>query len=164
MKRIINILIALQTGVIKNENEVINYKWTFASEVTQYNPYGQEIENRDALGRYSSALFGYNYRFPLAVASNTAYNELAYDGFEDYDFSNCGLSAHFNYQGALNENNITITNKYFHTGTKSIRVAPKDNAENNAEPRKAVVRKKVISCDDQNTSSQKNKKAIRTIK
>lgn len=139
-------------------------KWTFASEVTQYNPYGQEIENKDALGRYSSALYGYNFRFPLAVASNTAYNELAYDGFEDYDFSNCGLSAHFNYQGALNENNITITNKYFHTGTKSIRVAPKDNAGNNAEPRKAVVRKKVISCDDQNTSSQKNKKAIRTIK
>lgn len=139
-------------------------KWTFASEVTQYNPYGQEIENVDALGRHSSAFYGYNFKFPLAVASNTAYNELAYDGFEDYDFSNCGLSAHFNYQGALNENNITITNKYFHTGTKSIRVAPKDNAANNALPRKAIVRKKVISCDDPSTSSQKNRKAIRIIK
>lgn len=148
----------------KNSNEVINYKWTFASEVTQYNPYGQEIENRDALGRYSSALFGYNYRFPLAVASNTAYNELAYDGFEDYSFSNCDLSAHFNYQGALDENNITVTSKFSHTGTKSIRIAPKESADTNSKPRKAVVRKKVVSCEDLSSSTQKNKKAIRTKK
>jgi hypothetical protein len=145
----------------KNTTDITEHKWTFASEVTQYNPFGQEVENKDALNRFSSALYGYNYRFPLAVASNTKYSELAFDGFEDYNFSNCEALAHFNFQGALDENNITLSNNYFHTGTKSIRVAPKNGTE---ASRKAVIKKKVVSCNDPSTATQRNKKAIRTNK
>ncbi|MGV7108069.1 hypothetical protein [Flavobacterium sp. U410] len=134
-------------------------KWTFASEVTQYNPYGQEVENRDALNRYSSALYGYNYRFPLAVASNTKYRELGYDGFEDYDFSTCDSLSHFGFEGSLDANNIKVSNSYSHTGRKSLRVAPSSD-ENG---RSALLSKKIISCGA-NATTTKQGKAKRTIK
>jgi len=116
-----------------------NYdRWTFASQVTQYNPAGQEVENKDALNRYSSALYGYNNRFPVAVASNTKYSELASDGFEDYNFSNCGNTSHFDFQGQLKTNEVSITDKQSHTGKKSLKVAPNQ---------KAIVKKQVITCN-----------------
>lgn len=115
-----------------------NYdRWTFASQVTQYNPAGQEVENKDALNRYSSALYGYNNRFPVAVASNTKYSELASDGFEDYDFSQCGNTSHFDFQAQLKTNNVSITDKQSHTGRKSLKVAPNQ---------KAVLKKQVVNC------------------
>jgi hypothetical protein len=112
-------------------------KWTFASQVTQYNPYGQEVENKDALNRYSSALYGYNNRFPVAVASNTKYSELASDGFEDYDLSECGTSSHFDFQGQLKVNEVSVSTKQSHTGRKSLKIEPS---------KKAVVKKQVVSC------------------
>lgn len=57
--------------------------WTFASQVTKYSSYGMELENKDALNRYSSALYGYNNTLPIAVASNTEHRQLYYNGFED---------------------------------------------------------------------------------
>ncbi|MDW8850105.1 hypothetical protein SD960_08390 [Flavobacterium sp. MMLR14_040] len=115
-----------------------NYdRWTFASQVTQYNPAGQEVENKDALNRYSSALYGYNNRFPVAVGSNTKYSELASDGFEDYDFSTCGNASHFDFQAQLKINDVSITDKQSHTGKKSLKVAPNQ---------KAVIKKQVVNC------------------
>lgn len=61
-----------------------NPRWSFVSEITQYSPYGFELENRDALSINSSALYGYSNSLPTAVGANSAYMELAYDGFEDY--------------------------------------------------------------------------------
>ncbi|TGD56851.1 hypothetical protein [Flavobacterium humi] len=132
-------------------------KWTFASEISQYNPYGQEVENRDALNRYSSAHYGFNYKFPLAVASNTQYKELAYDGFEDYAGNVCDKSAHFNFNGkdGLKENEVIISDKQSHTGRYSIRVSP---------GKKATITKKVVTCAPQNGTSRTIKKAIRTKK
>jgi len=112
-------------------------KWTFASQVTQFSPYGQEVENKDALNRYSSALYGYNNRFPVAVASNTKYSELASDGFEDYDLANCGVSSHFDFQGQLKLNEVSVSNKQSHTGRKSLKIEPS---------KKAVVKKQVVTC------------------
>jgi hypothetical protein len=112
-------------------------KWTFASQVTQFSPYGQEVENKDALNRYSSALYGYNNRFPVAVGSNAKYSELAYDGFEDYDLSNCGVSSHFDFQGQLKLNEVSVSTKQSHTGRKSLKIEPS---------KKAVVKKQVVSC------------------
>lgn len=112
-------------------------RWTFASEVTQYNPTGQEVENKDALKRYSSALYGYNNRFPVAVASNTKYTELASDGFEDYDLSNCGDASHFDFQAQLKTNKVSVTDQQSHTGRKSLKIAPTE---------KALIKKRVVSC------------------
>lgn len=132
------------TKWVKNETNAA--KWTFASEVTQYNPFGQEVENKDALkpnSRYSSALFGYNNRFPIAVASNTKYSEIAYDGFEDYDFSDCGSKSHFNYESALVPYEASISDKQAHTGKRSIKVATAKGVD---RPREIVIKKKITNC------------------
>ena len=99
--------------------------WTYASEVTQYSPYGAELENKDALNRYSAAQYGYNYTLPIAVASNSAYKEIGFDGFEDYGFTqNVDENTpndHFNFKKALN-NGVTLTTETAHTGRHSIKV------------------------------------------
>lgn len=99
--------------------------WTWSSEVTKYTPFGNEVENRDALGRYSAAIFGYNHSLPIAVASNARYQEIAYDGFEDYSFldSTSCILAHFNYFDDRLERSTT----YAHTGLYSMRVAAGDS-------------------------------------
>lgn len=144
----------LENGLWKITSDVED-KWQFASQVSQVNPYGQEIENKDALDRASSAMYGYNYRFPLAVASNSMYKEMGYDGFEDYIFSNCATSAHFNFMESLDENKITVSSNQAHTGRKSLRVAPKETA-------KFV--KKIVTCtgtvSPTNTAPKNAKKTI----
>lgn len=125
---------ALKKWVINTGNK---QKWTYASEVSQYNPFGFELENKDALNRYSSALYGYNFKFPVAVASNTRYSELAYDGFEDYGFSVCDTTSHFDFSGSLVPNKISISSGQAHSGRKSLKIAPKN---------KAVVTKRIVPC------------------
>lgn len=123
-------------------NTAVNLeKWTYASEVSQYNPFGFELENKDALNRYSSALYGYNFRFPVAVASNTKYRELAFDGFEDYDFNACDVTSHFSFKGQLEENKVSISSNQAHSGRKSLKVAPKT---------RAVVKKQIVRCTTPN--------------
>jgi hypothetical protein len=58
--------------------------WRKMNTITRYNPFSYEIENQDILGRYSSALYGYNGNLSVAVAANAAENEIAYNGFEEY--------------------------------------------------------------------------------
>lgn len=93
--------------------------WTFVNQVTIFSPYGVELENKDAIGRYSSADFGYNYSLPKAVAANAQYRETGFDGFEDYDFSNCG-TPHFSFPNYAA--NVVTTQS--HSGRRSIQVAP----------------------------------------
>ena len=93
-------------------------KWTFASEVSKYSATGAEVENKDALNRYSSAQYGYNYTLPTAVASNNRYRDMGFDGFEDY----------FNYQGNENQHfrsqvKAYVSSEEAHTGKYSFKVA-----------------------------------------
>ncbi len=92
--------------------------WTFVSEVSRYSPYGFEMENKDALGRYSAASYGYNNSFPIAVGANTKYTELGFDGFEDYGFDGCGENGHFNFKGLGG----TLESGKAHTGKFSMKV------------------------------------------
>ncbi|UMY66244.1 MULTISPECIES: hypothetical protein [unclassified Flavobacterium] len=100
--------------------------WEFASEVTLVNPYGPEIENRDALGRYSSAQYGYGYQLPMAISANARYQEMGYDGFEDYNplyFAKPNPKrSHFGFQNEVNNEDGTITDEAAHTGKRSLRV------------------------------------------
>lgn len=89
--------------------------WTYVSEVTEYDVHDQELENRDALGRYSSASFGYNQSMALSVAANAQYKEQGFDGFEDYSFNPCA-DDHFKYS------NVTPTTEDAHTGRYSLKV------------------------------------------
>jgi hypothetical protein len=104
-----------------------NNKWQYTAQVTNYSTSGTELENQDALGRYSAALYGYNYTMPTAVSSNAKYKQIAFDGFEDYSYGTCP-DDHFGFKaGNINnvkENTTSDYQKYSHTGKRSIKVDP----------------------------------------
>lgn len=60
-------------------------KWRKMRTVTKWSPYGKEVENIDAIGNYSTAVFGYKEELPIAVASNAKQGEVLSLGFEDYN-------------------------------------------------------------------------------
>lgn len=107
--------------------------WTYASEVTEFDPYGQELENKDALERYSAATFGYNQSQATSVSSNSQYREVGVDNFEDYGWSNCADN-HFKFK----QNTPTIVSTAAHTGKNSIKV----NSGN-----KAVLVRDIADCN-----------------
>ncbi|MEO1032276.1 MAG: Ig-like domain-containing protein [Bacteroidota bacterium] len=133
-------------------------KWTFASEVTQYSPYGTELENKDALDRFSAAQYGYRYTLPTAVGSNTQYRELAFDGFEDYDYlplsgnSSQPINPHFGFQDEVNSNsNAVITEEESHSGRRSIKLSPASSA---------TITHRIIDCDTINSLPMANDDVI----
>ncbi len=105
--------------------------WTFASKVTMYNPYGVELENRDALKRYSSAQYGYSYKLPVAVSSNSRYSEMGYDGFEDYNPNYWALPSplkpHFGFEQCVYAS-ARVTDRKSHTGRNSIVIKSSNRA------------------------------------
>ena len=100
-----------------NDWLVNDAQWTFTSEVTLFSPFGFELENRDALDRYSAADYRYKNSLPTAVASNAEYKEIGFDNFEDYDCSNCP-DDHFSFK----ESNPDIVETESHSGRRSIKV------------------------------------------
>jgi hypothetical protein len=91
--------------------------WTTAREVTAYSPRGQELENKDALGLYSAATFGYHGNFATAVAKNARYEEVGFDGFEESLPTDCA-DRHFRFDIPSSAVSDTA-----HTGRHSIRVS-----------------------------------------
>ncbi len=106
-----------------------NSKWVWASEITKYTPFGNEVENKDALERYSAAIFGYSHTLPKAVASNSKYGQIGYDGFEDYSYMNpfntsiCEVD-HWSFNQMFNPTlaNAILDNQIKHTGKYSLKV------------------------------------------
>ncbi|MFA6057864.1 MAG: hypothetical protein WC756_06685 [Taibaiella sp.] len=58
--------------------------WVVARSVTKYSPWGFEIENKDAIGNYTAAMYGYNNQLPVALAQDAKQHEMFSDGFEDF--------------------------------------------------------------------------------
>jgi hypothetical protein len=108
--------------------------WTYTSEVTEFSPFGVELENKDALGRYSAAQYGYNQSLATGVAANTRYRNLGIDNFEDYGFSDCADN-HFKFN---KDQQVVIDGTQSHTGSKSIKV-------NNQSP--VTMKKQLAVCD-----------------
>jgi len=61
--------------------------WVTANTVTVYDKYGQQLENVDALGRYSAANFDFFGELPSAVASNAMNREIYAASLEDSYFT-----------------------------------------------------------------------------
>jgi hypothetical protein len=101
--------------------------WTWASEVTRYNPVGNELENRDALNRFSAELTGYANTQVVATASNARYRQIAFDGFEDYSYSlvpnTCQSLRHFGFEPNLVDDDAS------HSGKYSLKLASNANTE-----------------------------------
>jgi len=113
-----------------------NYdNWIYTAEASIFNPYGNELESRDALGRYSSATFGYKHSLPTAVAKNAKYQHIAFDGFEDYGTEDCG-DDHFSFEQVAAPQSINDIEA--HTGKKSIKVGANSSY---------TLRKVIVECD-----------------
>jgi hypothetical protein len=99
----------------------VKASWTAASSVTQFSPYGMELENKDALDRYSSAQYGYQNKLPMAVASNARYNEIGFEGFEE---TQNNPAKHFLFNGLNNGTPVPVTIEHneWHTGKRSVKV------------------------------------------
>lgn len=65
-------------------NSGINEGWRNMRTVTAWNPFGMEIENKDAVNIFSTATYGYNEDLPVSLASNARQGEILAEGFEDY--------------------------------------------------------------------------------
>jgi hypothetical protein len=122
-----------QTGLWAMNSTDTN--WTFASEVTMYSPYGIELENKDALNRHTSAQYGHDYTLPTAIATNSQYAYMGYDGFEDFSEELLNNNKHFGFgyvENALTTacNRGTTFDVYprvSHTGKNSIRIKPNEH-------------------------------------
>ena len=116
------------TSLTWASNPANDQRWIATGTVTYFNSKGLEVENRDALNRYNSALFGYLESLPVAVASNAQYREVGYDGFEDYGFTlDCDQTdtcntGHFNFRKYLNGSSIAVTTGYAHSGKYSLKL------------------------------------------
>ncbi|HMC99187.1 MAG TPA: hypothetical protein VKH37_03510, partial [Ferruginibacter sp.] len=127
----------------------VDKKWIASATVTKVNNKGQEVENKNALNKYSSAQFGFNDLVTTAVGSNARDNEIGYDGFEDYLYNtSCGNSAapcnedgHFNFKkqlGVANGSGFVLTNSTAHTGNYSVSVSPSEGSSIAFTNRKVV--------------------------
>lgn len=72
---------------ITNTAGLQDNRWEWGQRAIHYDTKGNPIESVDPLNRCSSSLYGYLQSVPVAVASNARYNEIGYDGFEDYAFN-----------------------------------------------------------------------------
>lgn len=113
-----------------------NKEWVWTSEVTEYSPFGMELENMDPLGRYSAARYGYSQTLPTAVASNTRHRQLWYEGFEEYGYINTLyddlLCPQFEMPYSMTFDEFVNTTPWLdkdisHTGNVSLRVDPADS-------------------------------------
>jgi len=91
--------------------------WTYVSEVTQFSPNGMTLETRDALGRYSANLFGFNNTLTTAVSANARIIQIAEGSFEDREYTNCMDQSVFS-TAPLE----AISTSHAHTGRNSIAV------------------------------------------
>jgi len=95
--------------------------WAWTSEVTKMSPYGFELENKDTLNHFSSAVYGYSNTLPVAVVQNARYKEVGVDNFEDHNCTNC-VDDHWSFK--VRQNVSKITTDQAHTGKKSMELQP----------------------------------------
>jgi hypothetical protein len=101
-----------------NDPDANNPDWTKVNQVTKYNPYGFEIENKNAIDVYTSALYGYNNSLQTAIVNNAQYYQMGYESFEDQGTTYTKNSGHINLtplNGNLSSN--------AHTGKKALEIA-----------------------------------------
>lgn len=132
--------------------------WATTKEITMFDFRGNPLESKSPNGIYSSSQLGYNHTKVTAYADNARYQEMAYEGFEDYNFQNTNSS----YgpmlkpdQGALKKllfgfntstslyQNITLDSLAAHTGKYSIKILAGGSST-------ARIIQKASSCDGPN--------------
>jgi hypothetical protein len=82
-----NILTPLQEVTSTLPHTLTDPRWEWTTRSVHFDQKSNEIESVDPLKRYSAALYGYEQTVATAVATNARQNEIAFDGFEDYNFN-----------------------------------------------------------------------------
>jgi hypothetical protein len=100
--------------------QVNNPRWSLVTTMSMYSPYGFDLENRDALGHHSSAMYGYGNSVATSVTSNSTYFEAAFDGFEDYANNVYPSSGAAHGHITLTGISTSLTNADAHTGVRSV--------------------------------------------
>jgi hypothetical protein len=108
-------------------------RWVTTEDITKYNQRGSDVESKNALNLYTAAQFGYLQSVPVAIANNARYNEIGYDGFEDYKFAldgngdsthivqdTCNIGGHFDFRQQILRNNWPV-NGVAHSGKYSMK-------------------------------------------
>jgi hypothetical protein len=97
--------------------------WIVSNKISLYDKFGQELENQDALNRYSAAKFDFNGQFPSAVASNAMNREIYVNAFEDLNFKpnavDTNKTKEFTTKTGLQLKSIR-TSQFAHTGNYSV--------------------------------------------
>ena len=105
--------------LLSNSSWIINSdNWTQGTEVTEFSPSGQQLEIKDALGRFSSAIYGFNQTLPVAVADNCRYSDIGVESFEDDQLKICADN-HFKFPLSPN---ASLDTKNSHTGKTSLKI------------------------------------------
>ncbi|MBL7946217.1 MAG: hypothetical protein JNN32_09110 [Flavobacteriales bacterium] len=89
--------------------------WTVVREVIDYSARSQALEEKDALGLYSSATFAHAGLLPNTVAANARHQEVGFESFESP--ANCA-DEHFRFD----DGEGAIVDSRAHSGRHSIRV------------------------------------------
>lgn len=123
------------------ENDAMDplQKWRKLSEVTVFDKYGKLLESRDQIDIYSSVLYGYSNEFtllPVAQAVNARQSDIAFDGFEDYDYmtvdrDGCpSTQSHFDFKEELDlVAGIIVTGEQKHSGLASLKIPASNSVE-----------------------------------
>jgi hypothetical protein len=99
-----------------------SFHWVWNSELTAFNRKGYEIENHDPLDRYNSGQYGYNQTLPVAVAQNSKYRNMMFEGYEDYEYKTDTCKKCNDYRFVNLASNGTRVDTVSHTGKFSLRV------------------------------------------
>jgi hypothetical protein len=73
-------------NLVPESDLLLSKRWVPDNEITRVNAKGMELETKNALGIATSAQYGYNKTTPIAIANNSSYHEMFFDGFEDYNY------------------------------------------------------------------------------
>lgn len=106
--------------------------WQRSESAYVIDPLGNVLESRDALDRPSSLKYGYGLNLPVAKATNAHYYQIAFDGFEDDNFTNqidnpftdCPVDTRI----PFDLQNSVINTGQAHSGKHSLQVNTKSSA------------------------------------
>ncbi len=112
----------LQSGIWQPSYDTT--RWVWNSQPTLFNRKGFNLEEVNPLGIYKAGLYGYGLTMPTASIQNSRFQESAFEGFEDYNFSinscdtGCLESRAFDFSNFSDH----ISDSLAHTGLYSLRV------------------------------------------
>ncbi len=100
------------------ENQQAN--WINVSNITQFSPSGQPLEDKNMFNIYSTSKYGYDKNLPILVAGNAQYNNVGFESFEN----NYGSGNAIELEDGLILRNHSISKVTAHSGSQSLLLNP----------------------------------------